>query len=42
MFVYVGAITATYVEPQPPLYLRPEPVPREGNMGEEHEGIYGM
>ena len=39
MFVYVGAITATYVEPQPPLYLRPEPLPREGNMGEERDGI---
>lgn len=39
MFVYVGAITATYVEPQPPLYLRPDPVPREGNMGEQNEGI---
>lgn len=39
LFVYVGAITATYVEPQPPLYLRPDPVPREGNMGEEKTGI---
>jgi 6-phosphogluconolactonase len=39
MFVYVGAITATYVEPKPPLYLRPAPLPREGNMGEENEGI---
>ena len=39
MFVYVGAITATYVEPQPPLYERPAPVPREGNMGEEKAGI---
>ena len=39
MFVYVGSITATYVEPKPPLYLRPEPVPREGNMGEENQGI---
>ncbi len=39
MFAYVGSITATYLEPQPPLYLRPEPVPREGNMGEEKAGI---
>jgi 6-phosphogluconolactonase len=39
LFVYVGAITATYAEPKPPLYLRPEPVPREGNMGEEKAGI---
>jgi 6-phosphogluconolactonase len=39
MFVYVGAITATYSEPRPPLYLRPEPVPRAGNMGEQNEGI---
>jgi 6-phosphogluconolactonase len=39
LFVYVGAITATYVEPKPPLYLRPEPLPREGNMGEEKSGI---
>jgi 6-phosphogluconolactonase len=39
MFVYVGAITASYIEPKPPLYLRPEPLPREGNMGEENEGI---
>src|SRR5437773_11687798 len=39
MFVYVGAITSTYVEPQPPLYLRPDPVPRDGNMGEENTGI---
>jgi 6-phosphogluconolactonase len=39
LFVYVGAITATYVEPQPPLYLRPDPLPREGNMGEEKVGI---
>jgi 6-phosphogluconolactonase len=37
--VYVGAITSTYVEPKPPLYLRPEPLPREGNMGEEKAGI---
>jgi 6-phosphogluconolactonase len=27
------------VEPKPPLYLRPEPLPREGNMGEEKPGI---
>ena len=39
MFVYVGAITAAYNEPQPPLYLRPEPLPREGNMGEANVGI---
>ena len=39
MFVYVGAITAAYNEPQPPLYLRPEPLPREGNMGEDRVGI---
>jgi 6-phosphogluconolactonase len=39
MFVYVGAVTATYVEPKPPLYLRPAPLPREGNMGDENEGI---
>ncbi|MBV8083891.1 MAG: lactonase family protein, partial [Chloroflexi bacterium] len=39
MFLYVGAITSTYVEPKPPLYERPAPVPREGNMGEEKEGI---
>jgi 6-phosphogluconolactonase len=39
MFVYVGAITASYVEPKPPLYLRPAPLPREGNMGEENDGI---
>jgi 6-phosphogluconolactonase len=38
-FVYVGAITATYAEPKPPLYLRPEPLPREGNMGEDKPGI---
>jgi len=37
--VYVGAITSTYVEPKPPLYLRPDPLPREGNMGEEKAGI---
>jgi 6-phosphogluconolactonase (cycloisomerase 2 family) len=39
MHVYVGAITATYQEPQPPLYLRPEPLPREGNMGDERDGV---
>jgi 6-phosphogluconolactonase len=39
MFVYVGAITATYNEPEPPLYLRPEPLPRQGNMGEDKVGI---
>src|SRR6185503_17474975 len=39
MFVYVGAITAAYNEPKPPLYLRPEPLPREGNMGEANVGI---
>jgi 6-phosphogluconolactonase len=39
MFVYVGAITSRYVEPKPPLYERPAPLPREGNMGEQNEGI---
>ncbi len=39
VFVCVGAITASYNEPKPPLYLRPEPLPREGNMGEENVGI---
>jgi 6-phosphogluconolactonase len=39
MFVYVGAITATPHSPRPPLYLRPAPLPREGNMGDENEGI---
>jgi 6-phosphogluconolactonase len=39
MFVYVGGITSTYVEPKPPLYLRPEPLPREGNMGEDKPGL---
>jgi 6-phosphogluconolactonase len=39
MHVYVGAITSSYVEPKPPLYLRPEPLPREGNMGEGNPGI---
>jgi 6-phosphogluconolactonase len=39
MIFYVGAITSTYVEPKPPLYLRPEPLPREGNMGEDKSGI---
>jgi len=29
MHVYVGAITSSYVEPKPPLYLRPEPLPSE-------------
>jgi 6-phosphogluconolactonase (cycloisomerase 2 family) len=27
------------VEPKPPLYLRPEPLPREGKMGEDKVGI---
>jgi 6-phosphogluconolactonase len=39
MFVYVGAITSVYNEPKPPLYERPAPLPREGNMGEEKVGI---
>jgi 6-phosphogluconolactonase len=39
VFVFVGAITSPYNEPRPPLYLRPEPVPREGNMGEQNEGL---
>jgi 6-phosphogluconolactonase len=39
MIFYVGAITATYQEPKPPLYERPAPLPREGNMGEEKAGI---
>src|SRR6266581_7783338 len=39
VLVYVGAITAVYNEPKPPLYLRPAPLPREGNMGEENVGI---
>ena len=37
--VYVGSITSTYVEPEPPLYLRPEPLPREGNVGEDKVGV---
>jgi 6-phosphogluconolactonase len=39
MFVCVGAITSVYNEPKPPLYERPAPLPREGNMGEEKVGI---
>lgn len=39
MFVFVGAITSVYNEPKPPLYERPAPLPREGNMGEEKVGI---
>ena len=39
MFVYVGAITSVYNEPKPPLYERPAPLPREGNMGEDRVGI---
>ncbi|MBV9326856.1 MAG: lactonase family protein [Chloroflexi bacterium] len=39
MFVFVGAITSVYSEPKPPLYERPAPLPREGNMGEEKVGI---
>ena len=39
MFVYVGAITSVYNEPKPPLYERPAPLPREGNMGEDKIGI---
>lgn len=39
VFVFVGAITSVYIEPKPPLYERPAPLPREGNMGEEKVGI---
>jgi 6-phosphogluconolactonase len=39
MLVYVGAITSVYNEPKPPLYERPAPLPRAGNMGEEKVGI---
>src|SRR3954454_6228069 len=39
MFVYVGAITSVYQEPKPPLYERPAPLPRKGNMGEDKVGI---
>ena len=39
MLVYVGSITSVYVEPKPPLYERPAPLPREGNMGEDQVGI---
>jgi 6-phosphogluconolactonase len=39
MLLYVGAITSVYNEPKPPLYERPAPLPREGNMGEEKVGI---
>jgi 6-phosphogluconolactonase len=39
MFAYVGAITSVYNEPKPPLYERPAPLPREGNMGEDNVGI---
>jgi 6-phosphogluconolactonase len=39
MLLFAGAITSVYIEPKPPLYERPAPLPREGNMGEEKVGI---
>jgi hypothetical protein len=34
-----GAITSSYLEPKPPLYLTPAPLPRDGNMGDENKSI---
>src|SRR5579871_6553468 len=39
MLLFVGAITSVYNEPKPPLYERPAPLPREGNMGEDKVGL---